>query len=177
MGKEEFHLKKMNKARFITMGGIFTTLTVLFQSAPVFLPAIGLFLSPFSTLPVAITAHYNIPLGISVFFSSLFILFFISGQEAIIFLFTTGLLGLVIGTLLYRKGILLSILFSFILLSLGIMSLTFIVGIPAFGELTSSVSFPFTLFIFASFSLIYVSGWNICMRKFMNNLYKITRRF
>lgn len=30
------------------MGGIFTTLTVLFQSAPVFLPAIGLFLSPFS---------------------------------------------------------------------------------------------------------------------------------
>lgn len=167
-------MKKMNKARFISIGGILTALTVLFQSAPVFLPAIGLFLSPLSTLPIAIAGYYSITLGISVFFSSMLILSFISVQEAVILLFTTGLLGIVIGTFLYRKGILVSILFSFIILSLGIMTLTFIVGIQAFGDLTSSVSIPTTILIFTSFSLVYVSIWNISVRKFINYLNKIT---
>ena len=95
----------MNKVRFISIGGILTTITVIFQSAPVFLPAIGLLFSPLSTLPIAIAAFYNISLGITVFFSSALILTLVNVQEAIILLFTTGLLGIVIGTLLYRKGI------------------------------------------------------------------------
>lgn len=37
--------------------------------APVFLPAIGLALSPLSTLPIAIAAVSNISLGFTVFFS------------------------------------------------------------------------------------------------------------
>lgn len=145
----------------------------MFQSAPVFLPAIGLLFSPLSTLPIAIAAFYSISLGFTVFFSSALILVLVSVQEAIILLFTTGLLGLVIGTLLYRKGIIVSILFSFIILSLGMISLTYIVGISAFGDLTNSISFPLTLFMFTSFSLIYVSIWNIYIRKFINYLVKI----
>lgn len=61
-------MNKMNISSFICVGGILTTLAVIFQSAPVFLPAIGLFLSPLSTLPIAIAAISNIPLGIIVFF-------------------------------------------------------------------------------------------------------------
>jgi hypothetical protein len=130
-------------------------------------------ISPFSTLPIAMAAFYNISLGITVFFSSAFILVFVSVQEAIILLFTTGLLGVVIGTFLFRKGMLVSILFSVIILSLGMISLTYIVGISAFGDLTSSLSLPLILLIYLLFSLIYGIVWNIYMKKFIHYLMKI----
>jgi hypothetical protein len=166
-------LEKMNISRFICIGGILTTIAVLFQSAPVFLPAIGLVLSPLSTLPIAIAAVSNISLGFTVFFSSALILAIVSAQETIILLFTTGLLGIVIGTLLYRKGIIISIFFSSIALSLGMVFLTYILGISAFVDLTSSLSIPLTFLTFFSFSLVYASIWSICFRKFMNYLIKI----
>lgn len=157
----------MNISRFICVGGILTTIAVLFQSAPVFLPAIGLALSPLSTLPIAMAAVSNISLGFAVFLSSALILAAISVQEAIILLFTTGLLGIIMGALLYRKGIIVSILFSSAALSLGMIFSTYIVGIPGFEALTRSLSTPLTLFIFLSFSLVYTSIWNVCLRKFM----------
>jgi hypothetical protein len=163
----------MDIGRFICIGGILTAVTVLFQSAPVFLPTIGLALSPLSTLPIAIAAVSNISLGITVFFSSALILVIVSTQETIILLFTTGLLGIVIGTLLYRKGIIISILSSSITLSLGMIFLTYIVGVSAFVDLSSSLSTTLTFLIFFSFSLVYASIWNICFRKFMNYLIKI----
>lgn len=163
----------MSIGRFICIGGILTTMAVLFQSAPVFLPAIGLALSPLSTLPIAIAAVSNISLGLTVFFSSALILIIVSTQETLILLFTTGLLGIVIGTLLYRKGIIISILLSSIALSLGMIFLTYIVGISAFVDFTSQLSIPLIFLIFFSFSLVYASIWNICLRKFMNYLIKI----
>lgn len=166
-------MKKSNIARFICIGGILTTITVLFQSAPVFLPTIGMALSPLSTLPVAIAAASNIALGFTVFFSPALILVMVSLQETLILLFTTGLLGIVIGTLLYRKGIIISILFSSLALSLGMILLTYIAGISGFVDLTSSLSTPLIFLIFFSFSLVYASIWNIYFRKFMNYLIKI----
>jgi hypothetical protein len=170
---EAFKLKKVNIGRFICVGGILTTVAVLFQSAPVFLPGIGLTLSPLSTLPIAIAAVSNISLGFAVFFSSALILTVVSAQETIILLFTTGLLGIVIGTLLYRQGIIISILFSSITLSLGMIFLTYIAGVSAFVDLTSSISTSLTFLIFFSFSIVYASVWNICFRKFMNYLIKV----
>lgn len=163
----------MNIGRFICIGGILTTMAVLFQSAPVFLPAIVLALSPLSTLPIAIATVSNISLGLTIFFSSALILIIVSTQETLILLFTTGLLGIVIGTLLYRKGIIISILLSSIALSLGMIFLTYIVGISAFVDFTSQLSTPLTFLIFFSFSLVYGSIWNICLRKFINYLIKI----
>ncbi|HYE09356.1 MAG TPA: hypothetical protein VEF53_04185 [Patescibacteria group bacterium] len=163
----------MNISRFICIGGILTTVAVLFQSAPVFLPVFGLTLSSLSTLPIAIAAASNISLGFTVFFSSAIILAIVCVQETIILLFTTGLLGIVIGTLLYRKGIIFSIIISSITLSLGMVFLTYIVGISAFVDLTSLFSTPLILLIFFTFSLVYASIWNICFRKLMNFLIKI----
>ena len=163
----------MNISRFICVGGILTTLAVFFQSAPIFLPAIGLCLSPLSTIPIAIATFSNIPLGLYVFFSSVLILTMISIQESIILLFTTGLLGIVIGTLLFRKGILISILSSSIALSLGITCLTYIVCIPSFVDLASSFSPALTFLIFLLFPLIYASICNIFIKKFINYITKI----
>lgn len=158
---------------FICVGGILTTLAVIFQSAPVFLPAIGLFLSPLSTIPIAIAAFSNIFLGIAVFLSSVLILTMISIQESIILLFTTGVLGVVIGSLLFRRGIISSILFSSVALSLGITFLTYIVGIPGFVDLANSFSTTLAFLIFFLFLLIYSSICNICIKKFINYLTKI----
>ncbi|AEY67241.1 hypothetical protein Clo1100_3093 [Clostridium sp. BNL1100] len=166
-------MRKMNIGRFICTGGILTAITVLFQSAPVFLPAIGLALSPLSTLPIAIAAVCNISLCFTVYFSSALILVIVSAQETIILLFTTGLLGIVMGILLFRKGMAISVIFSSIALSLGMIFLTYIVGISAFADLAGKLSTPLTLLIFFSFSLVYASIWNICFRKFMNYLIKI----
>lgn len=166
-------MKKVNIGTYICLGGILTAFAVLFQSAPVFLPAIGLALSPLSTLPIALAAVSSISLGFCVLFSSAFLLVLVSAEETIILLFTTGLLGFVMGTLLCRKGVLSSIIGSSIALSLGLLCLTYIVSMTAFVEFTNSRSTPFIVLIFFSFSLVYSSIWTICLRKFVNYLKKI----
>ncbi len=163
----------MNKARFVSVGGMLTTLAVIFQSAPVFLPIVGLAFSPISTMPIALAAYLNISLGIVVYLSTAFILTIIYIQEAIIFVFTTGLLGLGIGTLLYRKGTIASIIFSSILLSLGMLLLTYFVGIALFGNITIPARIPLTLFIFFTFSLLYSTIWCLVLKKLINYLIRM----
>lgn len=163
-------MKKIDIIRFVSVGGMLAALTVIFQAAPVFLPAIGLVLSPLSTLPIAIAAASNILLGFSVLFSSSILLTIVSVQEALILLFTTGLLGIVIGGLLNRKGIIISTLISGLSLSLGMIVLTYVIGVPAFVEMARSLSTLLILFIFFLFSLVYSSIWNICIRKLMKYL-------
>lgn len=163
-------MKKMGKLKFITIGGFLTAMTIIFQSAPVFFPAIGLLFSPFSTLPIAIAAIFNISLGIAVYLSSAFILFFISMEETIILLFTTGILGIGIGTFLFRKGMPISILFSAIGLSIGMLLLTYFIGMAAFKELTYSLPFPLVFFIYVLFSLFYACIWNLFIKKFIHFL-------
>lgn len=165
-------MKKINIVRFISIGGLLTTIAVIFQSSPVFLPIIGLALSPFSTLPIAFAAYFNITLGITVLFTSVFILIFISIQEALILLFTTGLLGLIIGSL-YKKRLFISIFYTAITLFIGMILLTYMVGISVFGDFIRSLSIPITSFIFILFSLIYATIWNIYLKKFIQYLIKI----
>lgn len=154
------------------MGGAFTAITVLLQAAPVFLPAIGMVVSPFSTLPVAIAAGINIYLGIAVLTASVLLLFFVSLQEAVILLFTTGMLGVFLGIFLERKGMICSVVTSSIALTGGILALIYIVAIPSFEKLTECYSFPaVTLFCFG-FSVLYAGIWSFCLRKFMKRLIK-----
>lgn len=167
-------MKRIKIVQFICVGGLLTALTVLFQSAPVFLPAIGLALSPFSTLPIAIASSINPILGAAVLFSSTILLVFVSTQEAMILLFTTGLLGLVLGALLLRKGVFVTILASTFALTVGIIIMTYIVVIPAFVEFADSFSLPIVLLFFAGFSLVYVSVWGICFRKLAIRFRKFT---
>lgn len=163
----------MKIVQLINIGGALTSITVLLHSAPVFLPAVGLALSPFSTLPVALAALINVFLGITVLFASVFVLIAVSPQEAIILLFTTGLLGIVIGSLLYRLGISAAILVSAIALTAGMLILTYIAAIPAFVEFTGSASFTLILLIYIVFSLIYSGIWAICFKKVAERFKKI----
>jgi len=164
--EKEIFYKKNSIGKFISFGAIFTSISVIFQSAPVLLPAIGLVISPFSTLPVALAASYSITLGMAVYISTALLLAFVYVQESVIFLFTTGLIGLATGSLLIRKGITISVLISSILLSLGMFVLTFLLEIKVFGDFTSSLTLPI---IFILFPLVYVTIWNIGIKKFVRN--------
>lgn len=163
---------KNNMSKFISYGGVLTTLTVVFQGAPIILPTIGLAFSPLSTLPIALSAYLNIMLSFIVFLAALLILLMISLEEATILLFTTGLLGVIMGTVLYRKGILLSILLSSIALTLGMVSLTYIIDFKGFEKVKSLLSLPLVLLIFLAFSLVYSTIWNISFKRFIKLLNK-----
>lgn len=166
-------LKEMNRGRFVSAGGLLTAIAVIFQAAPVFLPFVGLAFSPLSTFPIALAAYLKISLGITVYVSSAIILTFIYIQEAIILLFTTGLLGLTMGTFLFRKGLFVSILSSTILLTLGMLLLTYLLSIAVLGNVSTLARVPFTLLIYFSFSFVYGSIWNICLKKFIHYLIRI----
>ena len=164
--------KKLSKAYVICRGGILTGITVLFQSAPVLLPAIGMALSPLSSLPVLLAAVIDIPMGIVVLLSSAIIIFMVSPQEAIIFILTTGPLGITIGCSLYRKGWILTLLLSTVCLFTGMVVLTYIVDIPAFGDLSKSFSLAIVLF-YLIFAFIYSSLWTFCIKRLISTLKKL----
>lgn len=165
--------RKLKSSYSICIGGILTSLAVLFQSAPVLLPTIGLVLSPLSTLPVILAAMIDIPIGIMVLFSSALILLAVSPQEAVIMLVATGPLGIVIGSLLFRRRLLATIFISTGTLFFSITLMTYVVGIPAFGSLNESFSGVISFFIYLIFAFIYVCFWAFCVRRLVMSLCKI----
>lgn len=166
-------MQKMKPVQAISIGGLLTAITILFQSAPVFLPGIGMAFSPVSTLPIAVAAVMSVFLGVSVLISATLILMLVSVQEAMILVFTTGLFGIILGSLIYRKGRLFTLLTSTIGLSGGMLLLTYIVAIPGFSEVTASLSFFLTLLLYIAFSLLYSGIWSVILRKFVALLIRI----
>jgi hypothetical protein len=164
-------LKNLKASQVVSFGGIFIAIAVIFQSAPVFLPTIGMALSPLSTLPMILAAAIEIPIGIMVLFSSVLIMFIISPQEAVIMLLTTGPLGIAIGSLLFRKGILTALLLSTLTLLTGILIIIYVVGIPAFSDLSKSFSIALVLLYFI-FSFGYVYLWIFCAGNIVRRLIK-----
>ncbi|MCX7772348.1 MAG: hypothetical protein N2376_04455 [Clostridia bacterium] len=156
-------MKNCFDARGICLGGLFSAVAVLFQSAPVYLAGAGLMLSPFSTLPIALLSFMSPPLGLAAYAASAFILFMISTQEAVIFMLATGLLGLALGGL-HKKGFILCEGASAVALFAGVVIMTYLVGIPSFGSLTAKFTvFAGLLFILA-FSIVYSWVWQFILR-------------
>lgn len=159
-----------NSAKTVSLGGILTAFAVLFQAAPVFLPGMGLILSPLATLPIALATIRSSHLGIIAFLSSAFILLLINPQEAIIFIMTTGLLGLSLG-INHNKKIISSILVSATILLVGIILLKYIAGLAVFGGLTPNAPYIIEVSIFGLFTLFYSGIW-VFIIKFITRFMK-----
>lgn len=164
---------KRDLTKYISKGSILTSLTVLLQTSPVFLPIIGLFLSPLSTLPVALASYFNLYLGILVYLSSFILIFIFSSQEGLIFVFSTGLLGLFIGSFIKRKSIIFSIIISCLSLFIGLLSLTNILGIKVFGDFTDKIKNEIIYIVLLSFSFIYSLLSNLLINRLIDYLIKI----
>ena len=87
--------------------------------------------------------------------------------------FTTGILGLIIGILIYRKRMLISVLCSGFVLSTGISIMTFIIGVFQLESIEDSVPVGVMVLVFILFSIVYALIWNILIKKFVAYLIKI----
>jgi hypothetical protein len=169
-------LSKLKTSRLVSFGSIFAALTVLFQAAPVFLPVVGLTLSPFSTLPIALATILSLPLGIVTLFASALILFTISPQEAVILLVATGPLGLSLG-FSFKKSFTCSVVTSSIVLFSGINILTYVIGVPTFGDFTDKFLPCINIILFLVFSFIYSCVWTFYLNKLIKRFRRITNFF
>lgn len=171
-------MKKAKAIHFISWGGILTAFTVILQSAPIYLPTIGLVLSPISSLPVALAAVINIYLGLMVLISSALLLLLVSVQEMMIFIFATGLIGLMLGIFIFRRSLWTSVAASVVSLMIGLMILTYIVAIPGFVSFTATLSFVTIIMIYFIFCFFYICIWAICLRRFTHRiLYVILKTY
>src|SRR5690554_3561592 len=103
--QEKFnHHKKTMKHMLVS---IFSCIAAILQAAGGMLPGIGYFISPLATAPILLCSIFSIPFGVMSYFLTMMLLFILEPTELIIFPFTTGLLGLGIGTSfsLFRKRI------------------------------------------------------------------------
>lgn len=152
----------------LCLGSLFTCMAVVLQSAPLALPLIGMFLSPCSTLPVALASHIQKSLGIVVFVCTLLILFVFSLQEALIFLCTTGPLGLLAGYPWKTK--MFSCFAASFFLMLGILLLSSVTGILHLTELGHQYSLPVVIVALYCFSLLYAALWLWLIRSCISRL-------
>ncbi|WP_088072686.1 hypothetical protein [Gottfriedia luciferensis] len=124
-----------NTMKYILMS-MFACIAVILQSAGGYLPGIGFFISPIATAPILFCTMFSIRFGLKSYFLTIMLLFILQPTELIVFPFTTGLLGLGIGSsfFFFRKR--LSMIASgAILLIVGIMCLLFVFHFPVLGPI------------------------------------------
>ncbi|MFB7139401.1 hypothetical protein ACFCYN_07105 [Gottfriedia sp. NPDC056225] len=139
---------------------ILACIAAFFQAAGGFLPVVGLFLSPLATAPILICSMFSVTNGLKSYFLTIILLLILQPTELIIFPFTTGLLGIGIGSSFYFfKKRLSIILAGAILLVLGIMNLLFIFHFPVLGPASSDSFSTFTVLIILIFSFFYCWLW------------------
>jgi len=147
------------KTMRLVVGGLLGSAAVIFQSAGVF-TGIGFILSMMSTGPLVLASLVSLKIGVMTYFVSAFLLVMLQPSELLVFLFTTGLLGLSLGIgLKYLKKSVLTVAFAALNLTLGISLLLYVIKFPILGP---SVSLRFDsvvlLGIFA-FCLLYSWIW------------------
>ncbi len=156
----QFIFNRYKKTRMLILGAIFSCIAAILQAAGGFLPGVGYFISPLATAPILLYSMFSIPFGVMSYFLTIMLLFVLQPTELFIFPFTTGLLGLGIGTSFHFFKRRLSIISTgTILLMTGIMSLLFIFHFPILGPAVSdSFSFLTSGMIFI-FSFLYSWLW------------------
>ncbi|HZK57870.1 MAG TPA: hypothetical protein VFD17_06135 [Clostridia bacterium] len=161
-------------SKWITLAGLLTAITVILHAAPVFLPVIGLALSPLSSVPVIIGTLLFKDRILPMFLAATALLFLINVQEAIIFLLATGPLGLsatlvAVPTIsIWQKS-----LVPTSLLTCGILLLIFLVGLPGLQNIVSSLNITILLAIIL-FGFLYSSlfmGIALFVQKRMSSVF------
>ncbi|MDQ0165721.1 hypothetical protein [Bacillus horti] len=146
------------------------TLSSIFQSMGGLLPGIGYLISPLATAPIMLSTIFSFRSGLTAYILTIFLLFFIQPSELIIFPFTTGLLGLGIGSsLLYFKTRLSAVLVGSFSLLGGILLVLYVFQFPVLGPIASSTFSLSTIALVYVFSFFYSWLWieisKYCIKK------------
>lgn len=150
---------RYSKTTRLVIGALLSAIAFILQSAGVF-TGIGYLLSMMSTLPIVLATLLSIRIGVMTYVITFCLLAMFQPSEIVIFLFTTGLLGLGMGIgLTYFKKSLWIIASAALFLTLGISTLLF--GLK-FAILGPSIPSQFNTFVMLGiyiFSFIYSWIW------------------
>lgn len=148
-----------SKTMRLVVGALLGSIAVIFQSAGIF-TGIGYILSMMSTGPLVLASLLSLRIGVMTYFVTIFLLAMFQPSELLVFLFTTGLLGLSLGIgLKYLKRSIFIIPFAALCLTLGISILLYGFKFSILGpSVTSHFSSMVVLGIF-TFSLLYSWTW------------------
>lgn len=151
---------RRQRPSMIVFGGMMAALAAALQLGPIYLPIVGVLLAMVSSLPMAIQALRDprwAPLSAGV---AAVVMFTIAPQEATIFAFTSGPLGLAVGYAI-RLGLRRwqAIPMVGAVLLAGILLLAYLIGLPPLGPGLATWSLSAQLGAYASFSLIWGALW------------------
>lgn len=145
--------KKMLTAAFLGV------LTALLQSAGSLVPFVGLFISPFTTLPVIISIIISIRYGMLTYLLGILLLLMLEPTELFIYPFTTGILGIGLGICLrYMTNRLFIATINGCLLCIGICLPLYVLGLPVLGPLFRQFDIQAIAVIWL-FSFVYSFLW------------------
>ncbi|BBF41721.1 hypothetical protein lbkm_0401 [Lachnospiraceae bacterium KM106-2] len=172
-----YHLKKPtkeNRSKRIAIMGLFMALSVLFQCSPVFYPAVGLILSPLSSLPISMGCILFPQGAPAMIIGTSLLVSFISMEEAMIFALATGVVGIAVSmVIISKKAIIKSIWVPGLSLYTGILTLTYIIGVPGMKDFFSDIGIVETNLIVLIFSMIYSYLWIMIIKFFLKVMMRI----
>lgn len=144
-------------AMHLVVGALLGAIAVILQSAGIF-TGIGYLFSTMTTLPLALAGLLSLRIGVMTYSLTGLLLAILQPSELLIFLFTTGLLGLSLGTgIRYLKRSILVSVFPATCLTSGISILLYGFRFAVLGpSITSHFSSLIILGVFG-FALLY--GW------------------
>lgn len=166
-------MDRFSKTTQIVVGALLGSIAFLFQSAGIF-AGIGYLLSMMSTGPIVLASLLSFRIGMMTYFVTIFLLATFQPSELLVFPFTTGLFGIVLGVgLKYLKRGICIILFSGLCLTLGICVLLYGFKFPILGPSFPTHFSGFVILGVFTFSLLYSWVWKIMSTsttKFLNRI-------
>jgi hypothetical protein len=154
-----------NQTKTLVTVSFLGVVAALFQSAGGFLPGPGYLISPLSTAPIALATLLSFRSGLMAYALSSLLLLLIQPSELIVFPFTTGLLGMALGTpMAHSKNRMQVVFFSAAALWAGIAVVLYVLRFPLFGSPLGMIfRMDTTLYVFI-FCLLYSGLWTeICL--------------
>lgn len=129
------NLIEMSSTTKLILTSVLSSFAAIFQSAGGYAPGIGFFVSAMTTLPIFLVTIVSIRHGMLSYFVTILLLLFIQPSELIIFSFTTGILGLVLGVSFYKLNTRFWVVFfAGATLFMGIITILFIFRFPVLGS-------------------------------------------
>ncbi|WP_313799205.1 hypothetical protein [Cytobacillus sp.] len=149
-------LTEMSTTTKLLITSVLSSFAAIFQSAGGYAPGIGFLVSALTSFPIFLATIVSIRHGLLSYFVTMFLLLFIQPSELLIFSFTTGVLGLVLGVSFYKLNIRLWVVLSAgASLFMGIITILFIFRFPVLGSgVGTSIQFR-SIVMIGMFSMLY----------------------
>ncbi len=147
-------------ARRVALLGLLAALAALLQCSPAFLPGFGLLLATFSTLPMAMGTLAAPGSALAMLGAATSLLVIIQLEEAIIFVLTTGQLGVMAAwAILDGRPWWIRALMPGVALGSGVILMSYGIGIPSLGPTAHGLGPIWAPAIYLGFGCLYAALW------------------